>query len=59
MAAAALPLDLQYRAFHMKHHYVVSKNKTQNVIRTASGNEFILDDKSKETQIILKTSDKF
>ncbi len=36
---------------------VSSKNKSQNIIRTASGNEFILDDKSNETQIILKSSD--
>ncbi|MDO8550328.1 MAG: type VI secretion system tip protein TssI/VgrG [Ignavibacteria bacterium] len=36
---------------------VVSKNKTQNVIRTASGNEFVMDDKSKETQIFLTTPD--
>jgi type VI secretion system secreted protein VgrG len=36
---------------------VVSKNKTQNIIRTAAGNEFVMDDKSKETQIILKTPD--
>lgn len=36
---------------------VAAKNKSQNIIRTASGNEFILDDKSKETQIILKSSD--
>lgn len=36
---------------------VVSKNKTQNIIRTAAGNEFVMDDKSKETQIMLKTPD--
>ncbi len=36
---------------------VSSKNKTQNLIRTASGNEILLDDKSGETQIILKSSD--
>ncbi len=36
---------------------VASSNKTQNIIRTASGNEFILDDKSKESQIILTTPD--
>ena len=36
---------------------VTSNNKTQNMIRTASGNEFIMDDKSKEAQIILKSSD--
>jgi type VI secretion system secreted protein VgrG len=36
---------------------VSAKNKSQNMIRTASGNEFILDDKSNETQIILKSSD--
>ena len=34
-----------------------SQNKTQNIIRTASGNEFIMDDKSKETQISLSTAD--
>ena len=37
---------------------VVSKNKMQNVIRTAAGNEIILDDKSKETQISFTTPDK-
>ena len=37
---------------------VVSKNKMQNVIRTAAGNEIILDDKSKETQISFSTPDK-
>ncbi|MFZ0456156.1 MAG: type VI secretion system tip protein TssI/VgrG [Ignavibacteriaceae bacterium] len=36
---------------------VVSKNKMQNVIRTAAGNEIILDDKSKETQISIATTD--
>jgi type VI secretion system secreted protein VgrG len=36
---------------------VASRNRTQNMIRTASGNEFIMDDKSKEAQIILKSSD--
>jgi type VI secretion system secreted protein VgrG len=36
---------------------VTSSNKMQNVIRTASGNEFIMDDKSKESQIILNTTD--
>ncbi len=37
---------------------VVSKNKMQNIIRTAAGNEIILDDKSKETQISFTTPDK-
>jgi len=36
---------------------VSSRNRTQNIIRTSSGNEFIMDDKSKEAQIILKSSD--
>lgn len=36
---------------------VLSKNKTQNVIRTAAGNEFLMDDKSKEAQISLSTPD--
>jgi len=36
---------------------VSSKNKTQNIIRTAAGNELIMDDKSKESQIILSTPD--
>ena len=36
---------------------VTSKNKMQNIIRTAAGNELIMDDKSKETQIILTTPD--
>ena len=36
---------------------VVSKNKMQNVIRTASGNEIIIDDKANETQIGLTTTD--
>lgn len=36
---------------------VNQKNKSQNIIRTASGNEFIMDDKSKEAQIILTTPD--
>ncbi|HLG32072.1 MAG TPA: type VI secretion system tip protein TssI/VgrG [Ignavibacteriaceae bacterium] len=36
---------------------VASKNKTQNIIRTAAGNELIMDDKSKESQIILSTPD--
>jgi type VI secretion system secreted protein VgrG len=36
---------------------VVSNNKTQNIIRTASGNEIILDDKSNETRIYFSSSD--
>ena len=36
---------------------VVSNNKMQNVIRTASGNEIILDDKTDETQIGITTTD--
>ena len=36
---------------------VTSQNKTQNIIRTAAGNEIILDDKTKESQIILNTTD--
>ncbi|MEO8232500.1 MAG: type VI secretion system tip protein TssI/VgrG [Ignavibacteriota bacterium] len=36
---------------------VVAKNKSHNVIRTASGNEIRLDDKSNETQIAFTTSD--
>jgi type VI secretion system secreted protein VgrG len=36
---------------------VVSNNKTQNIIRTASGNELILEDKSGETKIFLASSD--
>ncbi len=36
---------------------VVAKNKSQNIIRTASGNEIILDDRSNETQISLTTSE--
>ncbi len=36
---------------------VVSKNKMQNVIRTAAGNEIILDDKTNETQIGFTTAD--
>lgn len=36
---------------------VTSQNKMQNVIRTAAGNEIILDDKTKESQIIINTTD--
>lgn len=36
---------------------VAAKNKSQNVIRTASGNEIVLDDRSNETQISFTTSD--
>ncbi len=36
---------------------VVSKNKMQNVIRTAAGNEILIDDKKDETQIGLTTKD--
>lgn len=36
---------------------VASKNKTQNVIRTAAGNELIMEDKKDETQITLTTPD--
>ena len=36
---------------------VVSNNKTHNIIRTAAGNEILIDDKSKETQISFTTSD--
>lgn len=36
---------------------VAAKNKSHNLIRTASGNEILLDDKSNETQIVLKSSD--
>ena len=35
----------------------VSKNKMQNIIRTAAGNEFLIDDKKDETQIVLTTKD--
>ncbi len=35
----------------------VAKNKTQNIIRTASGNEILLEDKIQETQIRLTTPD--
>ncbi len=34
---------------------VTAKNKHQNTIRTASGNELIMDDKSKECRILLTT----
>jgi type VI secretion system secreted protein VgrG len=36
---------------------VAAKNKTHNIIRTAAGNEILLDDKSNECQIAFKTSD--
>jgi type VI secretion system secreted protein VgrG len=36
---------------------VVAKNKSHNLIRTAAGNEILIDDKSNETQIALTTSD--
>jgi type VI secretion system secreted protein VgrG len=36
---------------------VTSQNKMQNVIRTAAGNELIMDDTSSETMISLTTSD--
>jgi type VI secretion system secreted protein VgrG len=36
---------------------VTSQNKMQNVIRTAAGNELIMDDKSKESQILINTTD--
>jgi type VI secretion system secreted protein VgrG len=36
---------------------VVSNNKTQNIIRTASGNEIILEDQSGETKIFFASSD--
>lgn len=36
---------------------VAAKNKTHNLIRTAAGNEILLDDKSNECQIAFKTSD--
>lgn len=36
---------------------VTSQNKMQNIIRTAAGNEIILDDKTKESQIIINTTD--
>lgn len=36
---------------------VAAKNKSHNIIRTASGNEILIDDKSNETQIALTTSD--
>jgi type VI secretion system secreted protein VgrG len=36
---------------------VVAKNKSHNVIRTAAGNEILIDDKSDETQISFTTSD--
>ncbi len=36
---------------------VTSQNKMQNVIRTAAGNELIMDDKTKESQIIVNTTD--
>ncbi len=36
---------------------VVAKNKSHNVIRTAAGNEILIDDKSNETQISFTTSD--
>ena len=36
---------------------VVAKNKSHNIIRTAAGNEILIEDKSNETQIALTTSD--
>jgi type VI secretion system secreted protein VgrG len=36
---------------------VNQKNKSQNIIRTAAGNEILIDDKSKESQISLITTD--
>jgi type VI secretion system secreted protein VgrG len=36
---------------------VVAKNKSHNIIRTAAGNEILIDDKSNETQIAFTTSD--
>ena len=36
---------------------VVSKNKTQSIIRTAAGNEFLIEDKKDETLISLTTKD--
>ncbi len=36
---------------------VVANNKMQNIIRTAAGNEILIDDKTNETQIALTTSD--
>lgn len=36
---------------------VAAKNKSHNIIRTASGNEILIDDKTNETQIALTTSD--
>ncbi len=36
---------------------VAAKNKSHNIIRTAAGNEILIDDKSNETQISLTTSD--
>ena len=36
---------------------VASNNRTQNIIRTASGHEFLMDDKSNEGKIAFTTSD--
>lgn len=36
---------------------VVARNRSHNIIRTASGNEILFDDRSNETQIALTTSD--
>ncbi len=36
---------------------VISKNKMQNIIRTAAGNEILIDDKKDETQIGLTSKD--
>ncbi|QQS36584.1 MAG: type VI secretion system tip protein VgrG [Ignavibacteriales bacterium] len=36
---------------------VAAKNKSQNIIRTASGNEIVFDDRSNETQISITSSE--
>ena len=51
------PLGLGTAPNPTKKSPVVAQNKSQNVIRTAAGNEMIMEDKSGDTLISLKTAD--
>jgi len=51
------PLGLSSVPNPSRNSPVVAKNKSQNVIRTAAGNELVMEDLKDETQVSLKTTD--
>lgn len=51
------PLGLSSTPNPSRNSPVVAKNKSQNIIRTAAGNELLMDDKIGESVVSLKTTD--